>query len=122
MGYLEKIGLTKGFLLGMFVRVPVEEKRPDKHYRDYRIGKIYKLNQSSNTTIINLLSYSPGEKPKQELIECSLREIVRCRVLPNTRATIVETGEVGTVLVDRENFWVDGEYKHYFVDVAGEIK
>ena len=121
MIYEDEIGLCKILKPGMCVRVPRDTYRADRNFRDFRIGKIECVDNNTNTALVNLLNYSAGELPKEEQLEYSLRDLKRCRILPETEITN-EDGFCGKVLIDCDLFWIDGEYKEYFVQLSGEIQ
>jgi superfamily II DNA or RNA helicase len=122
MGYEDFVGLYKTFKPGMCVRVPIDTQRIDRNNRDFRIGKIEKIDDVANTAIVVLLNFSPGESPKEDHLEYSLRDLMRCRVLPETIFTHSSRGIHGKVLIDCEDVWVDGAFKHYYVQLDGIIQ
>ncbi len=105
------------FLPGMYVRVPLETERLDNEFRDFNIGQIDSINESSNTASIKLYDLPYVE---ERVVECYLDNLDRCRILPDTSFNMTNGEQRGRILLHCSDEWQTEELLQYYVQLEGE--
>lgn len=115
------VGLEQSLAIGMYVRFPFETERADNEFRDFRIGQICAINTIAQTALMRFDSQNEGEPSE---IECSLNQIDRCRILPDTVFTTMSMRKPGRILIHCSDAWIPGQFLDYFVlfDCEKEVK
>lgn len=122
MDFNSRTGLLGTPLVGMIVRYPIDMDEEDGQHREFRIGRIYLINEQASFGLIQSKVYLIGESPKEQIIERPLSTLSRCRILSDTIVTLISNGKTGRLLLDCVPYWIDGSFKKYFVQIDGIIQ
>lgn len=116
-------------LPGMIVRFPIDIEELD--FRDYRIGRIEKIDSDLSIATIRALIYDLHEDMNshevmivsaESLFERPLDQLSRCRVLANSHFTSISAPSIsGQVLFTCEENFSFGKLLDYFVQIGDQV-
>jgi len=101
----------------MYVRFPLETERSDDEFREFRIGQIRDINETTYTALLRCVPETENEPSE---IECSLNHIERCLILPESSFTTLYTKRAGKILIHCSDVWLPGQFLDYYVLFDGE--
>lgn len=122
---------TTALQVGMIVRFPVDTDEGHEEFRDYRIGRIERINDLESTATIKALVYGLQEDSKRNVaivavehsFKCSLDHVMRCQILADSDFRHIKHSSIqGCVLTPCEEQFRDGTFREYFVEVGGNIQ
>jgi len=99
---------------GMYVRVGIDAEHDSGEFRDYRIGRIVSIDPIARMATLSLHVVTPGEASRIEHTDYPLDQVERCRILPDSDATYVPTGQPVRVLMPREGECADDHLRMYY--------
>jgi SNF2 family DNA or RNA helicase len=100
----------------MYVRVPLETQRVDDNFRDFVLGQIQQIDALSHSASVKLYGFSDDE-PNE--LECSLDNLDRCLILPQSHIILHQTRQLGRVLYPCQTSWQQGRFMEYYVQIEG---
>lgn len=125
---------TKGaeLLPGMIVRFPLDVDDDPYDFREFRIGRLEKIDIEASQATVNALIHDLKEVPDSHDVqivaevnsfERSLEHISRCHILADSAFQCVNNPAVrGRVLAPCEEGPPEGRYLDYFVEIDGQTQ
>jgi len=109
-----------GLLVGMYVRVPVQEGEAD-FFREFRIGRIKQFNKARETVLVILNIHYGYQPPKDVEWEFDIANVSRCKLLADTDFVHEKARTNGRILISEVDEFTDGIFLNYFVFLNGEV-
>lgn len=112
---------------GMIVRFPLEDaEREDHSFRDYRIGQILRIDVGAAIAHITFLAeeFAPDmSRPTstQREVERPIRDLERCRILPDSVFTHMPSSTSGRILMSCEEEYCAGTLLDYYALLGGKV-
>lgn len=115
--------MTTLFLPGMYVRVGVDDGSTDEGFRDFRIGQVSSVEPDTRTAQVTLLNPDPATRQLVGVLqEHDLDRLERCRILPNSDATFIPSGDAIRILLACSEDLVGSEPRTYYAQVGARLQ